>query len=132
MLQRACQRELQRIEIERLGQIVISPRLNRFNGRLHVGVGGHDQDRDRRVIAFDGLQRRDAIHFRHSHVAEDQIERLCPDLLQRLSAVMRHADPVAPAANKRLKDGAMADIVLNQQNMCVRRLHEPPLVDCCA
>ncbi len=46
-----CEAEL--VEIEWFGQVVVGPLLERLDGRLHGGVGGHDDDGDRRVEGLD-------------------------------------------------------------------------------
>src|SRR5262245_12748096 len=83
-----------------------------------VGIAGHQQDADVRVIAGGGERKRDAVHYRHADVAQEQVEGAlrAHDELERLGAVTGSDDVVAIERQRARDQRTQPGLVLGDQN----------------
>jgi len=116
--------QAQLIEVERFGQVVVSPLLQGFLCGFHGCVGRHDDHGNGRVECLDLGKGRQPRDLRHANVHEDQVEGPFMDLRDRLVAVARRRDAVAPSGQQRLEHGAMGMIVVHHQD-CFLVRHDP-------
>ena len=99
--------------VERLGQVVRRSPLNAADHAVHLIQAGDDDDRDRPQlrIRLHPLQHRVAVHLRHHHVQQHQVERRLGHALQRLHAVLRLRDGV-PKLRDVLRQHVAVDAVV--------------------
>jgi hypothetical protein len=62
--------------VEGLGQVFEGAALERADGAVQVGVGRHDDDRQRRLAALDLGQQLDATAAGHADVADQHLRRV--------------------------------------------------------
>lgn len=75
VLGRAQDQVFQVLGLEGLGHVMESPELGRLHGALDGAHAGHDDHRRVRVGLAHGLEQLDAIHARHGHVRDDDVEQ---------------------------------------------------------
>ena len=68
------------------------------------------------LLGADRRRRLQAVHLRHLHVHEHQVERLPPQEGKRLLAVVRHHDRMAPLFQERQRQALVDRAVLRQQD----------------
>ena len=85
-----------------------------------VGVAGHQQDGQRRMVAGGRERQRDAVHDRHPDIGEQKLEgaALAGENIERLGAIIGRRDLV-PVLLERAGD-EMADrfFVFGDENAC--------------
>ncbi len=89
VLDGAAHQRYRLIHIKRLGQVLKGPALVGGHRRIQIGMGGHDDHRQVRILALQDLEHAQAISTGHSHVT-DQHLRLLRSLfqgIQRLIAI---------------------------------------------
>jgi hypothetical protein len=74
------------------------------------------------LLGPDRVHRGKAVHLRHLHVHQHQIEGFTPPRLQRLPAVVRDVDLEAALAQDVQGDALVDRIVLGQQDARARRI----------
>ena len=116
VLHRPLQGQAEFVEIERLRQVVVGPLLERLHGRLHGGVGRHDDDGDRRVEGLDLGQRLEARNLDHPDVHQDQVERPALHRRDGAPAVVRLRDRIAPARQERPEHRPVGKVVIRHEN----------------
>lgn len=83
------------VHIEWLGQVLECTALVRRNGAVQVGVGGHDDDRQARVLLTDLCQQVEAAGARHADVGNDHVRLLAcqaaHDAIGAIEALGGHA-----------------------------------------
>ena len=87
MLQRAANAEEKLVFLKRLEDVVVGAAANGFEGRGNVVDGGDHDHRDFGIVLAQPVEQFDAVHFRHDHVAQDEIGRDALDLVLRGAAV---------------------------------------------
>src|SRR5438094_514857 len=75
-LERVGNGQLQLVELERLGDVVVGAELHRLDGRLRGGEGGHHQHDGPRRELLGGLQHTEAVDLPHAEIGDDQVEAL--------------------------------------------------------
>ena len=86
--------EAQLLRVEGLDQIVERAHLHRGHGRVHRGVGGHDDHHRVGPELPRLLQDPEAVHPRHLEVHEEDRPRLGPEALHRRGPVRSRRDGV--------------------------------------
>ena len=122
VLQGPLQGKPQLVEVEGFCQVVVGPLLEGLDGRLHGGVGRHEDDGQGRVEPADFLQGLEPGDADHPDVHEDEIEGVAPHELDGRGAVVGLADLIAPAGDERLEHGSVGVVVINNENG-VFRIH---------
>ena len=61
------------IDVERLGQVLEGAALESRHGRIEIGIGGHDDDRQIRVVLLDVAQQVEAALARHADVGNHHL-----------------------------------------------------------
>jgi hypothetical protein len=104
-VQDAADRLVQLLLPERLGDIIVHPRLPESANLLGQGIGGHRDDR--RLAGWAGqlansARGADAVHARHLDVHQDDVVIIRLDRRERLDPVVGELDEMAGPA----EDGA--------------------------
>jgi hypothetical protein len=90
------------VEIERLGDVIVSTELDRLDRHVRRAVGGHDDDRQALALLLRLAQHIEAGFLRHPHVHQDQIGALLRERRLDLQPVGRLADrEPSPSRNSR-------------------------------
>ena len=84
--QRLFQGEHQVVVFERLGDEVVSAAANGLHRQFDAAVGGHHDHGEPGLFAAQLLQEFEAVHARHFHVDQGQINRPLTQQLQRIAA----------------------------------------------
>ena len=92
VLERLVDQQLEPDRVDRLLEEVVGAQLHRLDGRLHRGVGRHDDDRDRQVAVANLADQVEAVDARQTQVGEDQREGPLDQPFQRGRAVVGHVD----------------------------------------
>jgi len=74
------------VQMERFRDVIERAHLQTGDGALDFGHGGHHDDGRLRPAGDDLAQQRDAVHFRHPQVGDDERHRSLLELLQRFDA----------------------------------------------
>ena len=90
-----CHLLQQLTRLEGFDQIILRALAHRRYRTLDTGIGGHQQNRQPRLLLANLLQQLMAIHARHVHITQYQTERLARQLSQRLLSTGAGADCVA-------------------------------------
>ena len=111
-----AQEDLQPLEIDRLGEVVVGAVLDRFDRRLDRSLRGQDDGRDRVAGVLDLPEQVESAHPGHHQIGQDdgRVEGL--DLGQRLLAVCGRFDVESPAADQLLEADASRAVVFDNQN----------------
>src|SRR5258705_9377828 len=72
------------VEMKRFGDVIERAHLQAGDGALHFGHGRHDDDGGSPPARDDLTQQRDAVHFGHPQVGNDERHRALLQFLQRL------------------------------------------------
>ena len=106
----------QRVRVTRFGQIVGRPALHGLDRALNSPVSGQNNDGTAPLFNIHAAQQLHAVHDRHFQIGDDNVERAGVELTQRLPAVARSADHIAPALQNPGLGFGHVDFVFNQQN----------------
>ena len=74
------------VDVERLGQIFEGAALKRRDGRIEIGKGRDDDDRNGRMLGLDGLQQFQPGGTGHAYIGNQNLRRF---RLQRLQGIAR-------------------------------------------
>ena len=74
---------LQLIEIQRFGQIIVCPFLQRLDGCLHRSISRHDDQGNGRIDLLDLFECFNARHVHHPDIHQNQIEGSFADFFHR-------------------------------------------------
>ena len=101
------------INIEGFGQVFVGAALEGGHRAFEVGVGGHDDDRQRRVARLGLLQQFKAGFPRHADVADHHLRRLLVERGQRLACGGKHLEGDVLARQCLLEHPAYRAVVVN-------------------
>ena len=87
VLKRATDAEEELVFLKRLQDVIVGAAADGFEGGGDVVDGRDHDDRDFGVIFAKPIEKFDAVHFRHDHVAEDEIWRGPFNLLLSSAAI---------------------------------------------
>jgi hypothetical protein len=85
-------RDLQLVELERLGDVVVGPELHGLHGGLRRGVGRDDQDHRPRRVLLGRLEDREAVELAHPEIGHHEIEGLRLEPFDRRLTAVGHGD----------------------------------------
>ena len=122
---RIADRDLQPVDIERLGQEVVCPFFHAAHGGIDRGLGGEHDDQHRPFARVDAPQGLHAVHLRHHDVEQDDVDLLLLQHLQTLTAVVRREDLVARLLQVVLEE-------LDDQRFVVDDQYPPFLIHRCS
>jgi len=105
---------------ERLGQIVVRAFLHRGDRRILAAVRAHDDDERTAAALAVFAQERQAVHFRHAHVAEHEVECLGDRAVERAPAVLLGRHRVARIRQKETETLPQARFVIDDENFLHR------------
>ena len=95
MLQGAFHAVVELILLKGFQDVVVGAAANGFECGRNVVDGGHHNDRDFGVKAVQPIKKLDAVHFRHDHVAQDQVRSLLADIVLSGAAIAHCGTTVA-------------------------------------
>src|SRR4051812_40924866 len=110
------EKDEERLDRDRLGQVVLGARLHRLDRRLDLGERGHDDEDGVRPLLLSLPQEGEAVHLRHAQVGEHDTGRKIPEKLERLLAVLRLTDLVTLVGEKALERASRVLLVVDQQD----------------
>ena len=123
----------QRLEIDRLRDIIVETRAETVFAIAAHRVSGHGDDR--RVAARRAFGLADAgggfkaVHLRHLQIHQDEIELLRGSGFDRTQSVARHQDGVSHLLYGSLRELLIDDVVFGEQDVKGRRRNgRPPVV----
>ena len=95
VLERLADQTRQIIGVERLGDVVVGPVLQRLDGSLNRSVAGHDDDDNFRIDLANLAVQLETVHAGHLDIQQRQIPALARQLQQRLARAGGRLDHVA-------------------------------------
>src|SRR5439155_1766937 len=104
------------IRAERLGDIVVRALLHGGERGFFPSVGAHHDDEGGAATAPIRAQESEAVHFRHPHVAQHQVERLSQGALQGALAVALGGHLVAGIGQQQAERLAQAGLIVDDQD----------------
>ena len=117
MLQCAIHAEIELVLFKRFEDVVVGSTPNRFECRRDI-VNGRDHDhRHFWIILAKPVEQLDAVHFRHDHVAQDQIRGGTFHLILCGAAVANRGAAVAFRLQHRGDNFANGLFVVDDQNV---------------
>ena len=121
LLQRALDDHGDLVDLERLGQIVVSAALHRRDGGLGRGKGGDDNHLRVRLRFFHRLQHVEAAAVLHFQIGDHHVERLIVDGLLRGAGRFGQRHLVAGARQRDAQEVAHRPLVVDDQNLAHQR-----------
>jgi hypothetical protein len=112
----------QLLDVEGLGHVVGDPVLHQPDRLVDLAVGGHYDHRDIGIELGDGAGQLVALHLRHPHVGDDEIEHVLADEAQPLVAVGRGDHVIALALEARAQHPLHADVIVDNEHLWPGRL----------
>ena len=93
----AIDHDAQLIRLKGFGNKVISPLLHGFNGSLHRGKTGNDDDQDLFIMGLYPGKSLHAVHAWHFKIQKNNIDRLPADNIESVFPATGLEDPAAHA-----------------------------------
>ena len=120
-------RPIQRVGIERLGDIVVHPDLKAVFAISFHGFGSHGDNANSptggscfaagiRFFSADRRRRVIAVHFRHLHVHQNHIERFASPQINSLPSIVGNPCLMTPSAQEPCRNFLIDPAVLGQQD----------------
>ncbi len=111
--------DVQLVDIEGLGNVVVGAVTHGLHGIFHGAVGRHHDHRQLRVAHLDLGQQLRAVHAGHAPVADHQVDVLLLQHLERMQAIAgdKHLDMVL-AQGRRQQIAELGLVVDHQYVMC--------------
>ena len=119
LIHRAADQLDRLVHVERLGQVLEGPTLERRHGTLQIRERGHDDHRQRRVLALDLAQQLDAVEARHADVRHQHLRAVELQLGHHLLRAAEQLARDAFAAERLLQHPANRTVVIDDPD----RLH---------
>src|SRR5581483_9732735 len=102
---------------KRLQDVIVGAAANGFERGLDIVDGRNHDDGDFRVVLTQPFEQLDAVHFRHDHVAQDEIGRGAFNLLLGGAAVVHGGAAVAFGFEHGRNDLADCLFVINHKDV---------------
>ena len=118
MFERPPHAEIELVLFKRFENVIVSPSPDRFKRRRDVMHCRDHDDGDVRIGLAQPLDQTQAVHFRHDHVAQDQIHRMISKVLLRQAAVADRGTLVALRFQKRRNNFPNGFFVVDNQYFC--------------
>ena len=90
------EQNLEALEVDRLGQVVVRALFHRFDGGVDRALRRQQQRRHVRALLLQRPQQREPVHSRHHHVGDDDGRPERRDLFERFFAVARGLGDESP------------------------------------
>ena len=110
------EQDLQPLNVDRLGQVVVGAFLHRLDRGVDGALRGQQQRRHVGADLRQRAQQREPVHARHHHVGDDDRRTERRDLLERFFAVARRLGDEAPAPDELFEPDARGGVVLDDQH----------------
>ena len=110
------EQNLQALEVDRLGQVVVRAFLHRLDGGLDRALRRQQQRRHVGALLLQRAQERQPVHARHHHVGDDDRRPEARDFFERLFAVARRLGDEAPRLDELLEARPRRRIVFDDQH----------------
>ena len=111
------------IHVEGFGQIVEGAALVGTDGALEIGVGGHDDDRQGRVLLVYLAQQVDAVDPGHPDVADDRVGLFAVQAGKQSVAGFETDRVDTLLLQRPLQHPADGSVVVHHPDSCVAPLH---------
>jgi len=111
---------VKRLEVERLGDVVIGAVLHRFHGVFHGRLGRHDHHQDFRTFLEKTGEKLQPRYPRHLDIKDCQIVTLLPEKFKGLGSVHRHIHAESLLCKGFGQDPADAFFVIGDPNAADR------------
>ncbi len=105
--------------LDRLGDIVVRPRIEAGDDIGNLALAGEHDDRNLAAIRH-GAQIADEfqpIHFRHHQIGDDHVRRRVAQVIESLAAVAAKLHMIACGLELGLKQVSKLDLVLDQEHV---------------
>ncbi len=109
------EQDLQPLDIDRLGQVVVCAFLHRFNRGLDRTLRGEEQRGGIGTLLLQGAEQREPVHARHHQVGDDNRRPERRHFFERFLAVAGGVGDEAPALDELLQADACGRLVLHDQ-----------------
>ena len=110
------EQDLQALEIDRLGQVVVGAFLHRFDGGLDRALRRQQQRRHVGALLLQRAQQGEPVHARHHQIGDDDGRPEGRDFLERFFAVARRLGDEAPRLDELLEPDPRGGIVFDDQH----------------
>jgi hypothetical protein len=110
------EKDEERLDRDRLGQVVLGPRLHRLDRRLDLGERGHDDEDGVRPLLLRLPQQGEAVHLRHPQIGEHDARCELAQQLEPFLPVLCLADLVALLGEEALERAARVLLIVDQQD----------------
>jgi hypothetical protein len=114
------QRQLEALEVERFGQVIVGSLFDQIDRIIDGGIGGHDNHRQRRLELVDPGERLESAHAYHFHVHQHGIEITPLDNAHRGVPVVGFYAVVAPLPEHGAEHVAVHLFIIDHQNVDAR------------
>ena len=116
------------LEVHRLADVVVGAVTDGLDGGLDRAEGGHDDHLDRRVPRLEGTRHRDAVHLRHAHVGDGEIEVLVLGALEGTWAAVARGDAIAFALQHLGQELTRDRVVVDDEELRAHAASPGPIV----
>ncbi len=116
LLEHLAEHDQERVEVERLGQVLRRARAHRLDRGRHLAERRHHDDRGRVLRAADLLDQLDPVHPRHLQVGDHDLRPEGLVLAERLERIGRGLDVVALVAQELRERGASVHLIIDHQD----------------
>ena len=106
------------VELERLGDVVVGAELHRLHRGLGRGHRGHHDHRGVGRLFLSRAQDLEPVDLRHAKVGDDRVERIAADRLDRGRSPLGEGDVVAGLLERDGQQVAHALLVVHHQDPC--------------
>ena len=119
----------QLLHLDRFDHVIVSPLLQGRHRVLDIGVGGHQQKRQLRILGTNRTQELVAVHPRHPDVGNDRIHGLTlAQALERLLGGGEGVEGVSNALQGPLHRVAGPIVIVHKKNHCRHLLVCPAMI----
>ena len=108
--------DLETLDVDRLGEIVVGAFLHRLDGGLHCALRGEQQRGDVGALGLQRAQQREPVHSRHHDVADDDRRTERRDFLERFFAVARRLRDESPTLDELFESDARRGVIFDDQH----------------
>ncbi len=109
------------VDIERFRQVIKCSLLVGADGRIEIGVRGHNDDREHGMPLFNLLQQCQTVHARHADIRQQHVRGFSGQRIEHLIPTLKRCTTQAGTGKGAFKHPADGTIVIN--NPCYPSLH---------
>ena len=115
-LDNLVEQDLQALNVDRLGQVVVRAFLHRFDGRLDRTLRRQEQGRDVCALRLKGAQQAEPVQSRHDQVRDDNCRSKARHFFKRVLAVGCRVGDESPAPHEQLEPDTRSGIVFDDKD----------------